>query len=211
MSFDVDDVGAVCAAHAMMDQGEADLLAVVHSSGYPQGIAMASVINEWYGHTSVRLGAYKGQYGADAYGNWITGQYIPSIVRSNPSQVRNHSQVPNSVEVYREALAEAADGSVAIAIIGFATNIAALLRSTADRYSPLDGVELVARKVRLIVWQGGWYRPLHEDGHTTFNWCALMRWQPADLIVGSLTPSYVRTLTLNCHRISGIAGRAVGM
>ena len=36
MSFDVDDVGAICIAHALMDRGEADLLAVVHSSGYPE-------------------------------------------------------------------------------------------------------------------------------------------------------------------------------
>lgn len=22
----------------------------------------------------------------------------------------------------------------------------------------------------LVVWQGGWYEPLHPNGHTTFNW-----------------------------------------
>ena len=27
---------AICAAHAMMDRGEANLMAVVHSSGYPE-------------------------------------------------------------------------------------------------------------------------------------------------------------------------------
>lgn len=60
MSFDVDDVGAICIAHAMMDRGEAKLLAVVHSSGYPEGIGAASVLNNWYRHHDVRLGAYKG-------------------------------------------------------------------------------------------------------------------------------------------------------
>lgn len=33
MSFDVDDVGALCVAHALMDNGEADLLAVMANSG----------------------------------------------------------------------------------------------------------------------------------------------------------------------------------
>jgi hypothetical protein len=47
MSFDVDDVGAVCLAHALMDRGEAVLLAVIHDSGYPAGIGAASVLSEW--------------------------------------------------------------------------------------------------------------------------------------------------------------------
>jgi len=170
MSFDVDDVGAICIAHALMDLGEAELLAVVHSSGYPEGIGAASVINEWYGHSSVRLGAYKGSFGKDANGEWISGLYVPNLVQNFPSPVKNLSQVPESVEVYRQTLAEAADSSVAIAVIGFATNIAALLRSSPDRYSALSGVELVKQKVRLVVWQGGWYEPLHPDGHSTFNW-----------------------------------------
>ncbi|KAL3929133.1 MAG: hypothetical protein SGPRY_002090, partial [Prymnesium sp.] len=154
MSFDVDDVGAICIAHALMDRGEADLLAVVHSSGYPEGIGAASALNEWYGHHSVKLGAYKGC-------------------------------------VYRRALALAPDSSVAIAVIGFATNIAPLLRSSPDEISTLSGRDLVARKVKLIVWQesclsrhallrrplerlhlsqGGWYEPLHANGKPTFNW-----------------------------------------
>ena len=43
MSFDVDDVLAVCMAHALHDSGEAKLLAVLHDSGYPEGIAAVSV------------------------------------------------------------------------------------------------------------------------------------------------------------------------
>ena len=58
MSFDVDDVGAVCVAHELTQTGEADLLAVVHYSGVPAGIGAASVLSEWYGHSHrVKLGA----------------------------------------------------------------------------------------------------------------------------------------------------------
>ena len=57
MSFDVDDVLAVCMAHALHDVGEAKLLAVVHDSGYPQGIAAVSVLSHYYNHDAIPLGA----------------------------------------------------------------------------------------------------------------------------------------------------------
>ena len=56
--------------------------------------------------------------------------------------------------------------------------------SQADEVSPLDGAGLVALKVRKIVFQGGWYSPLHPNGHTTFNWdCggAGQAWSPYTL------------------------------
>lgn len=37
MSFDVDDVLAVCVAHALADRGEARLLAMVHNTGLDTG------------------------------------------------------------------------------------------------------------------------------------------------------------------------------
>eukprot|EP00041_Stephanoeca_diplocostata_P014699 m.276417 g.276417 ORF g.276417 m.276417 type:complete len:89 (+) comp19765_c0_seq8:399-665(+) len=49
------------------------------------------------------------------------------------------------------------------------TNIAALLLSPPDTISTLNGTELVARKVKTVVWMGGWYPPLHPNGHATYN------------------------------------------
>lgn len=57
-----------------------------------------------------------------------------------------------------------------ITAIGFCTCLAGLLRSQPDAISPLSGVELVARKVKLVAYQGGWYAPRHQNNHTTFNW-----------------------------------------
>ena len=66
MSTDCDDVGAVCMANALMDAGEADLLAVVHNTGLLQGIGAVAAMNAWYGRDeqAVALGAYKGTYDA---------------------------------------------------------------------------------------------------------------------------------------------------
>ena len=48
--------------------------------------------------------------------------------------------------VYRKALAAAPASSVWISSIGFTTNIEALLKSSPDKISPLNGTELVAAK-----------------------------------------------------------------
>lgn len=151
MSFDVDDVGAVCMAHALHDLGEARLLAIGHSSGYPQGIGAASVLAHFYGHDDIPLGAYKGPFGlhVNRSEGWVTGDYVPSLVKDWPSPVKHSDEVPDAVEVYRRALAAADDHSVVIVAIGFATNLAALLRSAVDDIVPLSGHDLVARKVRV--------------------------------------------------------------
>ena len=62
MSFDVDDVLAVCMAHALHDLHEAHLIAIVHDSGYPDGVGAVDVLNRFYRH-DVPIGAYKGPFG----------------------------------------------------------------------------------------------------------------------------------------------------
>jgi inosine-uridine nucleoside N-ribohydrolase len=52
-------------------------------------------------------------------------------------------------------LASAEDGSVAIAQVGFSTNLANLLESKPDDVSPLSGVDLVKRKVKLLSIMAG--------------------------------------------------------
>jgi hypothetical protein len=78
MSFDVDDVGAVCVAHALADRGEAALLAIVHDSGIFEGIGAVAAINEYYGRRT-KLGAYKGIFGSD-----ISGPCAPHVHPSSP-------------------------------------------------------------------------------------------------------------------------------
>ena len=46
-----------------MVMGEANILAIVHDSGYKTGIGGVSAINHYYGHDFIPLGAYKGPFG----------------------------------------------------------------------------------------------------------------------------------------------------
>ena len=56
-------------------------------------------------------------------------------------------QVEDAVTVLRQSLAEAEDGSLVIASIGFLHNLLSLLQSPGDSISPASGYELVRDKV----------------------------------------------------------------
>ena len=124
MSSDCDDVGATCMAHALMTKGEAEIVAIVHNTGLDTGVGAISTINTWYGRPDIPVGAYKGQFNA---GN--RGSYVDDLVKRFPSKIKNASQVPDALSVYRKALAGSPDRSVWISSIGFTTNIEALLKS----------------------------------------------------------------------------------
>ena len=72
-----------------------------------------------------------------------------------PHDLRSGKGAPDAVDVLRKVLAEANDGSVVIAQVGFSTNLANLLSSPADSFCPMDGTELVRKKVRLLSDYGG--------------------------------------------------------
>ena len=51
-----DDVGAVCVLNALVDNGEAEMLAVVHNTGLDTGVGAISVLNTYYGRGNVPIG-----------------------------------------------------------------------------------------------------------------------------------------------------------
>lgn len=181
LSIDVDDVGAMCVAHALVDRGEARLLAVIHDTALPEGVGAVSVINEYYGR-QIPLGAYRGRVGAPgsdlAQPGWTNqgrGRYVDSLLSEFASPVRHASEVADAVTVYREALNRAKPASVTIVAIGFATTLLELLASTADVISPLSGVELVAERVQRLVIMGGRhaYDPAEEPVEWNFGGCGV--------------------------------------
>ena len=97
MSTDVDDVAAVCIANVLSNRGETELLAVLHNTGLFEGVGAVSVINHYYGHDNVPIGAFKGKFGAT-----LKGKYVEKIVQNFESPIKNYSMVPAAVDVYRQ-------------------------------------------------------------------------------------------------------------
>ena len=152
--MDVDDVAAICMAHALQDAGEANILAIVQNSRPSGGVGVISALSTYYGRPNIPIGAYKGN---DLDINGPVLPYVADVVGSFPARVKNATQVPPAVRVYRETLAKQPDKSVVISSIGLLTNLRDLLMSPPDDTSPLCGYDLVARKVIRIAVMGGKY------------------------------------------------------
>lgn len=150
---DVDDVAAVCMAHALADNGEAEIIATVINSDPPPVAGALSVLNHYYGRDDVPIGAYKG----DGLQQGRSLPYVLDLAKNFSSPVKSTKDVPSAVEVYRKALAAQPPHSVVISSIGMLVNLADLLQSPPDKYSILPGYYLIANKVKLILAMAGQY------------------------------------------------------
>ena len=63
----------------------------------------------------------------------------------------------------REQLAAADDDSIVLVQVGLAANLADLVQSQPDRFSPLSGVDLVRKKVRLAEVMAGAFQPINGN------------------------------------------------
>ncbi|WP_229203370.1 nucleoside hydrolase [Dyadobacter jejuensis] len=148
---DYDDVGALAMFHALADKGEVSPLAVVASNKHELVAPCIEVINTFYGRPQLPIGAPKGEGATKG----ATQGWPQMLVDKYPHTLQSTSQVPNAVSVYRRILAAQPDKSVTVVTIGFLTNLADLLASPADSLSGLSGLDLVRRKVKLLVSMAG--------------------------------------------------------
>lgn len=106
MSTDCDDVAAVCIANTLHQRGEVgrsspcfnrssplsplqvELLAVVHNTGLNNGIGAVSVLNTFYNHSSIPMGAFMG-----SFDDTLSSSYVSDLVDHFPTTVHNRSQV----------------------------------------------------------------------------------------------------------------------
>merc|ERR1719174_2341561 len=85
LGFDVDDVGAIAVAHALADQGKADILAVVCNTGNDACIVGVDIVNTYYGR-KVPIGSYKGKFGSYT-DNGQAGHYVNDVKSKFPHTV----------------------------------------------------------------------------------------------------------------------------
>jgi len=147
LGFDVDDVGAIAIGNHLHDKGEADLLAVIHCTGWDQGIAGVNLINSFYRRNSTILGAYKGAWGTSARPQ---DGYVSQTMKALPEFAKvkdfNDPSVLDGIEAYVQALSGAANHSVVIASIGEPIVLRLVLQQHKD---------LVAQKVAKVVYMNG--------------------------------------------------------
>ncbi len=158
-SLDVDCVATLPILHALEDRGEVKILAMVADSADPFSAPVMRVFAKYGGHPKTVIGANQSDDPANPLCRKNTcndSVWAEKLVaRFDPGDTR--AKFPDCVKVYRRALEKQPEHSVDVVATGFATCLNQLLASPADAISPLSGVELVKRKVKLLSVMGGRY------------------------------------------------------
>lgn len=156
MESDVDDVAALAMLHGLADRGDAEILATISSSLNPWSAPTIDVINTYFGRPDIPIGNVKtkGVYRNSIYAKPLSEQF--------PQDIGLGEKVQEATSLYRRILSEQEDASVVIVTVGYLTNLSKLLSSEPDEISPLNGMELVKKKVKHYVCMGGRY-PQEQD------------------------------------------------
>ncbi len=151
MGPDYDDAGAITLLHAFADSGTINILATIASTKYEGVAAVLNVFNTYFKKPNLPIGVPSGY--AVEQRDWQ--HWTDTLIANYPHRIKKNSEAENAVSLYRKLLAKQKDNSVTIITVGFLTNIANLLQSKPDAYSPLNGIELVKKKVKQLVSMGG--------------------------------------------------------
>lgn len=153
MLTDPEDVNALCLLNAFADEGEAEIVACVangHEANRASGAAI-DVVNTFYHRPNIPIGTYKGGYTNKK------STYTPILRDSFPHDAPNDDELPNALDIYREILSRQPDHSVVIVSVGFLLNLKDLIYSKPDKFSKLNGKDLICAKVKELVVMGGKY------------------------------------------------------
>jgi hypothetical protein len=144
---DCDDVGALAVMFSYSKETGVPVLGVCNCTSNPYGTATIDAIREYCDYPEFTIGAYsKPDFYADAQ------RYNKYIAETYATKYKNGSfkYLPH-VDFYRSLLAEAEDDSVVLVTIGMFNAFADFLKSGADKYSPLTGLELAKKKLHAVV------------------------------------------------------------
>ena len=159
---DVDDAGALAILHIMADRGEAEVLATMSANQNRWCAPALDVINTYYGREDIPIGCSRTGPDPEEWYHDSVGEF--------PHDLTNSDDAPDAVALYRKILSAQPDNSVTIVVVGWLTNMAELLDSKPDQYSPLTGRELVEVKVKELVSMGGrWPNSPKDEGEYNFT------------------------------------------
>ncbi len=160
MGNDCDDVMAQVMLFAYAKAEKADLLCIAINKQNKYSPIFTRLICEYYGFG--KLPIYMVENGIKPK----DGHYLRQTLEAKNADgslrfpVKNPDEkFENSIIGLRKTLAAQPDNSVVYVSVGFLTNIARLLQSKPDDISPLDGKQLVAKKVKYISLMGGGFAP----------------------------------------------------
>ena len=168
MGNDVDDALAIDMLYKYHGDKVINLMAVMLNKEGQYPPVFIDILNTWYGYKNIPIGVSTNKVKSIVGGN----NYTEDVAKKTDSMGKNiykrtitdYLKLMPAPKLYRKLLAKAKDKSVTIVSVGFSTNLALLLATGADEYSPLSGQELVSQKVdRLVVMAGHITDPNYKE------------------------------------------------
>lgn len=150
---DCDDVGAMAVLHALADKDELEIIGMMVSMPVQYGAPALDVINTFYNRPDIPIGTLKNSQ--DSAGARNLDVYNKALALRFPNDLKDGNNAPNSVALYRQLLENEKDNSVVILTVGPLTNLFHLMQSQPDAISTADGMDLIRKKVKLLITAGG--------------------------------------------------------
>jgi len=191
MGNDIDDAMALDMLYKYQDADIIKIAAISNNKGNKYSIPFLDLMNHWYGYPNIPLANVENQKILEgkkiSYVEYVSNLKNEKEANLFERQLTQHSFVEGSVAMYRRILSNQPDQSVVIISVGFLTNLARLMNSLPDRYSPLNGKELISKKVKYMSLMGGDFRPDRSEEYNICNDIAaakevLENW-PGDIFV----------------------------
>ncbi|WP_256010344.1 nucleoside hydrolase [Desertivirga xinjiangensis] len=158
MGNDVDDGLALAMLFRYADDGVINLLGISNNKQSLSSLQFIDLMRRKYGYPQLPIATVQngvqGENEAKSFARKVM-DYKEDGRLVYSSRVKNYKHVESAVHFYRRMLANAKDTSVVIISVGFSSNLAAVLESKPDRYSILNGRELIARKVKFLSTMAG--------------------------------------------------------
>ena len=214
MGNDVDDALALAMLFRYADQGQIELLGVSNNKQSLTSLQFIDLMGRQYGYAKMSIATVtKGVQGEDESKSFAKKvmDYKENGRRIYSSKISKYSEVESSVQFYRRVLAKAKDSSVVVISVGFSTNLAALMESKADKYSKLNGKELVRQKVRFLsTMAGNFSNPRQKEfniisdlsaaRHVFSSWPTVIYVSPFEVGASVLFPASAIESNLGYHR-----------
>src|SRR6266853_422296 len=162
---DVDDVLALSMLHALQTRGDCELLAVTITKPDELAGPFVDAMDTFYGRPGIPIGFTRSKLKNDP------SKFLGLAEAKNggklryPHRLKRSSEAPAATDLLRKILSQQPDQSVTMVQVGYFSNLAALLDTPEDKYSPLAGRDLVRAKVKLLSVMAGAFQPVDQNKH----------------------------------------------
>ena len=160
---DVDDALALSVLHALQTRGDSELLAVTITKTDELAAPFVDAMNHFYGRPRIPIGFTRSGLTNEPSKFLPLAEVKDGGKLRYPHRLKRGSDAPEATRLLRQVLSRQPDRSVVMVQVGYFSNFAALLGTPPDKYSPLDGRELVRQKVKLLSVMAGSFQTNRHD------------------------------------------------